>query len=306
MNRLDTPVYVSGCARSGTSLLFYLLSSSPELWSIYREEHGIYEWEIGLHPDYKDNRGNLLTIEDVTTERTKKINDYFSSKICNTELIGIPRSSAYGKVGFLSYYLAYGVTRFIKRLRPNAIRYIDKNPKHVYRVEFLRAMHPDSKFVFIIRDGRSNIASLLEGWESGKFETYKIPVIGSANDFIQWSFELPPMWREWVNTSFLEIAAHQWVAANDHILSSARLLGNDCLIVSYENLVFSPEETISKLCDFLGLESKDRIQKLSRKPPNVNTVSLPDKDKWKQRKAELRTIYPIIEEMQYRLGYDLS
>src|SRR5262249_6051022 len=44
------------------------------------------------------------------------------------------------------------------------------------RIPFLRALFPDARFVFLRRDGRATISSLIEGWRAGsRYETYRLP-----------------------------------------------------------------------------------------------------------------------------------
>jgi len=293
--------YITGCARSGTTLLFQLMSSSRELWSLYREEHGIYEWDIGLHPDYDDDRGNQLAAGDATVERQRAIRNHLQTHLANSEWLGVGGMNLDGRLRRLAFGMGCRASRGLRFLAGNPRHAIDKNPKHVYRTEFLRTVFPKARFVFIVRDAPSNIASLLEGWEKHRFDTYRIPLNSGA--FFQWSFELPPKWHGLLGRPLHEIAAFQWVSANMQILQACERWPQDCLVIRYEDLVHSPECQLAMACKFIGVEMTPLLRHLAHALPVVNSLSAPDAKKWQLRQREIDAARHIFAPTQARLGY---
>ena len=50
--RLEQPIIVLGCNRSGTTLLFNNLSAHPDTWSLYIESQDIFYRHHPIHPDW--------------------------------------------------------------------------------------------------------------------------------------------------------------------------------------------------------------------------------------------------------------
>ena len=53
-----------------------------------------------------------------------------------------------------------------------APRLLEKTPKNALRIPFLAAAFPEARFIFLHRDPRQNLASIIEAWQSGRFITY--------------------------------------------------------------------------------------------------------------------------------------
>ena len=52
------------------------------------------------------------------------------------------------------------------------IRILEKTPKNALRVPFLARVFPQAHFVYLYRDVRETLASMIEAWNSGRFVTY--------------------------------------------------------------------------------------------------------------------------------------
>src|SRR3546814_9998708 len=70
---------------------------------------------------------------------------------------------------------------------------LEKTPKNALRIPLLRKVFPDARFIYLHRDPRQVLGSMLDGWQSGGFRMYStLPGWqGPA-----WSFLLVPGWRE--------------------------------------------------------------------------------------------------------------
>ena len=74
-----------------------------------------------------------------------------------------------------------------KSLMKKEYRLVEKTPKNCFRISFINKLFSDCKFIFLKRDGRSNINSLIEGWKSnGKYVRAKdLPVNLNISGYIQ-------------------------------------------------------------------------------------------------------------------------
>src|SRR6185436_7295920 len=85
---------------------------------------------------------------------------------------------------------------------PAALRLLEKTPKNSLRVPFLARAFPDALFLYLYRDPRETISSMLDAWKSGRFATY--PGLPGWKD-LPWSLLLVPGWRELAGRSLAEI-----------------------------------------------------------------------------------------------------
>lgn len=294
---LVAPVFVLGGARSGTSLLFHLLGASPGVWSAYRELHALYEWEVGLQPDVVRGGSNVLGAEHATPEVIRAVRRALFHAVSNRELAGFP-SDWFPRA---SVWLGRGarVTNWALR-RP--LRVVEKNPKHCFRVPFLRAVFPDARFVFLYRHARSNIHSLIEGWDSGRYQTYAMA--GTGVPIERWSFDLPPGWTAWAREALPARAAHQWVGYNRALLDAERALPEgERIRCYYEDLVAHPLPVARRVFEALGLPLTGPALRAGILPPVVNTVTAPSSEKWRASDGVLDALASIYEPTLFEIGY---
>ena len=302
---IKKPVIIIGCPRSGTSLLFTILSTSRYLWSLYRESNDI--WENFYNLTGKEFKNEVLTSEDLNEEVKNLLLNEFH------------------KYSFNNYYLGYFVREYLQKnsllktllTQANFLykhstleeyRLVEKTPKNCFRISFMNKLFDDCKFVFLKRDGRSNINSLLEGWKlKGKYIRMKNPSITLSIKGYEgngWNFVMPPDWENYTNRSLEEVCAFQWVSSNKAAIEGLKLIDERRKhIVSYEELSSTPYETVKKLCDFIGIPFSKELRKISYKPPEVNYVSKPKQDKWKKNAPLIEKVYPQIEPVMKELGY---
>ena len=60
---LDRPLFIIGCNRSGTTLLFRTLSDHPELWSNYEELQEIFWSAAAVDDDQGERVSTALSAE---------------------------------------------------------------------------------------------------------------------------------------------------------------------------------------------------------------------------------------------------
>jgi hypothetical protein len=265
------PIFLIGCPRSGTSLLYAILQNSSELAGLPGEGHVL--WESLHHPKYHGWQSNALEREHA---------------------------------GKLDRDFSYAVIRAIARRR----RFLDKTPKNSLRIPYLAALFPDADFIFLRRRGADNVNSLIQGWRAHpRFVTYELPAEQTTSSRSRdWSFVLIPGWRDLEGAPIEEICARQYVSCNEAVLAGAETVDpRRWTAVSYEDLVARPEEEVARILDRLGLALTPNIVSVAARLESlsINTVTPPKAGKWRQENPEaVARILPIIVETERKLGYE--
>jgi Sulfotransferase family len=123
------PVFVVGCSRSGTTVTYETLAASAAFLS--------FGWEI---PQFWNSLHGPL-------------NNGWHSEAAGREQ---------ARPGHREAAMRY----FYERLGTGWV--LDKTCINVMRIPYLLALFPKAKFVFIQRDGRDNISSMMDGWRMGR------------------------------------------------------------------------------------------------------------------------------------------
>jgi hypothetical protein len=183
--------------------------------------------------------------------------------------------------------------------------FLEKTPRNSLNVNFLLRVFPNARFIFLWRDPKANIASLIEAWRIGarsrQFVTYR-----NLPDWPlgYWCFVLPPGWEALKGKSLAEIAAFQWRACNDIVLDDLSQVPRErWSVLSYDDLIREPGRTLIKLCDFCGVAAGDYLagRMAGNLPLSPSTLSAPRDDKWLAHKAEISAVLPSVQETMGRL-----
>lgn len=119
------------------------------------------------------------------------------------------------------------------------------------RIEFLRAIFPDAKFIHIVRDGRAVANSLLsvdwwQGWEGVYKWRWGVPSQEILDALARY------------DDSFLALAAIQWKILIRNISEkSATLPADDVLVIRYEDLISTPEQEVDRIVAFCAPNEAD-------------------------------------------------
>ncbi len=269
--RFDRPIFLVSSPRSGSSLLFETLAQARGLLTIGGESHAAIEEIEGLHPRQRDWESNRLTAADATPEIVRRLTANFSARLRDRE----------GRA---------------PELPASGLRLLEKTPKNSLRVQFLATAFPDALFVYLYRDPRETVSSLLDAWRSGRFVTY--PDLPGWSG-LPWSLLLVPDWRELIGLPLPEIAARQWSIATARLVEDLEALPADSwCVASYDRLVAEPQAEVVRLCEFLDLPWDREIQ--APLPHSRHTLTSPEPEKWRHNAEELRPILPLLEESAAR------
>ena len=277
----DRPIFIVAAPRSGSTLLFESLARNRGLWTIGGESHQVIEEIDSLNPIKNGYYSNQLTAADVSDEIKLSLKQSFFSKLQDSQ----------GRL--LSSYQA--------EQRPTSVRFLEKTPKNALRIPFIKAIFPDALFVYLHRQPRENISSIIDAWRSGKFITYRQLPGWQAES---WSLLLPPGWQNLNGKPVNEIAAFQWRIANQQILDDLSVLSDeDWLSVSYELFLSDPAGTVKRICEFAQLPFGPRMQALAsgQLPNSRYTLTPPDPDKWRKNEKEVMAVLAEAEPLAEQL-----
>lgn len=262
MSIFDRPVFILAPPRSGSTLLFETLLHSEELWSLGDEGHTIIEKHEELRPRPFTLDSNRLVARHCTASLSRTILHDFRQQIRDRDGRAIPDSSV------------------------KAIRLLEKTPKNILRIPFLLQLFPDARFIYLVRDARDNISSIMDGWLSGRFATYG----DKQTRHGPWSFLVPPGWHKHADKTLAAIAAFQWAACHEQAMKD--LLGvapqRRCA-VNYAELVAEPETVVERLCQFMEVPFDPSLQEhcQGQLPLSRYTLSQPEAGKWRYHAREL-------------------
>lgn len=271
--RFEKPVFIVGCSRSGTTVVYKILSMAKQLSSLQKETHDFWN---SLHPPEERNwDSHNLGAEDVTERDRIEVARYFFKHL--------------------------GMKRFV-----------DKANQNCFRIPYLKELFPDAVFVYVKRDGRDNVNSLIHGWgRPDEFAAWSssLPydVEVDNNRYRRWSFFLFPGWRDYLQAHVEEVCAQQWISANESVLSVQLDIPHGKWVeVFYEDILNDPIKTFKELFQRLDVtftvDVKEHCRNLLNTP--YNAFSPPRLNKWKDENRErIERIIPAIRKTMFRMGY---
>ena len=240
--RVRRPVFVIGCGRSGTTMLFELLKGHPDLAPTTGHPGG--EDHVGwiTHGNaiiagvYGDNPTRFscclhMTDEDVTGETINSMHRYYAEEV-----------SAGRK----------------------DVRVLNKCPHLSNKLGYVHGIFPDAKIVHIVR----NPVAMTASW---------VNIMNLTPDLVlHWpDVEYPCLWvfrrKGMINdrlvrneTRFypgggLNLFADYWATTNRNIVRQARHFGMQLLTVKYEDIISDATGTIRTITDFCELPPMDAL-----------------------------------------------
>jgi hypothetical protein len=273
---IDRPIFIVSAPRSGSTLLFETLAKAEALWTIGDESHRLIEGlpQLSVGPAGVDS--NRLTETDADPITAQQIQVRFAERLINRD----------------------GVARWGRVTGP--IRMLEKTPKNSLRIPFFRAVFPDALFVYLYRDPRENLSSIMEAWKAGGWITY--PHLPGWDG--PWSLLLPPGYRELRGKSLAQIAAFQWISANRYILSDLAVLPKSRWIaVGYDQFVEDPAREVRRICEFIDIPVDAHLQNVitGELPLSRYALTPPAKDKWRANglaiASVLAEVFPVYRDV---------
>lgn len=276
-SRTKAPVFVLGCPRSGTTVLYHMLLSAGN-FAVYRTESNVFSV---LQPHFgnlrsDNNRRNLLRV----WLKSRQFHDTGLDAESISEKI---LRDCHNAGDFLR------ITMEETARRQGVERWADCTPDHLLYIPEIKRQIPNALIVQIIRDGRDVALSYVkQGW------AYPFP---------------------WDRKEHLSVAGLYWEWIVRHGREYGRALGPDYYELHYEDMVEKPHQTLRALGEFVGQElDYEKIQQVGigsvSKPNtsfdgggNFNPVGRWEKQMTAEQLADFES---LTGDFLHELGYPLS
>jgi hypothetical protein len=190
------------------------------------------------------------------------------------------------------------------------IRYLDKTIANCFHLEALERLFPNAQYVFLVRDPRANVASMIEGWpyleRFGKPQLTPCLRRHEARTIEHWSYPAPPGWQQVVGRPLAEICAWSWQQHVETALAFCARHPDDVLHIRYEELARDPLRIVRDTAGKLGLSWSEDVARYVRAAPlSRTTVTQPSPDKWQVKYArEIARVLPQVQATARRVGYE--
>lgn len=282
---MKTPLFVIGSGRSGTTLMYELLTMHKE-----------FAWASNLTnrcPWFPEaaflSRVEFLSGYRLFQPASETIEGF---RYCGLEEFRLPLELTVDTSDDELQSVAEKTRSYISRHQRvfRRDRYISKNTTNSMKIDLLRHIFPDACFVHIYRHPFAVISSLLN--------------VGFWEDLpLWWADGKTPRQLVRFGEDNHVVAGKHWSNQVEMILRKLEDIPiDDVYSVSYEELVGNPSKTMEEISDRFDLNDLDFLSKVSMR--NVSKSSL---DKWKGTmdsqciRSKLECVVPLAN----RLGYSL-
>ena len=242
---ITKPIFIVGVPRSGTTLLYRLLGQHPSVAWFSKNTVKKFLSDDFLHAIYLRRR--VFGLRNIPYPVNAFDSRFFSTL------------KTLGEFGYLWRNVFKGdwnpkiSEKNLKVLKKTIvdilnekqkIRFLSKYPKNSIWIPIINKCFPNSKFVHIIRDGRSVVNSMLRRSKEKPSEYFGIPLKSSEKK----------------EMNQIEKHATQWIQVIKAIKNSFENLNKDQFIeIRYEDLVKFPNVCLDKITKFCELEKYDYV-----------------------------------------------
>jgi hypothetical protein len=245
------------------------------------------------HEEVQTSAETWLMLHPIYGLRSRGIKTDFNANWASTGVREFLDNYADGENTYREGIRNFAATVYGRVLEKSGKRlFLDKTPRYTMIVDELYELFPKAKYVLLIRNPLAILKSELHTYVKGDW-----PILS----------EFEP----------------DLVGAPARLIAARNLLGNSAFEIMYEDLVSSPEDSVRKLCDFLGIQFDMAMLDYSNTPAPVGRMNDPvgihrhtkpstmSLDKWKELGADtqLRSFaFSYLDELGDEtvrgLGYD--
>jgi sulfotransferase family protein len=241
------PVFVVGCPRSGTTLLYDMILSSGD-FALFPAESHAFDIVGKRFPDLASLKSRKRLLEFFLQTKTFAVT-------------GLARAAIEPKVlnGCLNIGDFLRIVMEEMRRKQGARRWVEKTPNHILYIGEIKRLIPDALIIHIIRDGRDTALSMANMHLAQDAPLFMRKVGPSRVYPLECGGRLLASGVRW-----------RWMVRNAR--AAGKEIGSDYYELRYEDLVQEPRETLAKLGDVIGHDlDYDRILRAG-----VGAVRQPD------------------------------
>jgi hypothetical protein len=276
--RADAPVFVLGCPRSGTTVLYHMLLSAGG-FAVYRFESNVFNLLVPRFGGMRTRRDREALMDAWLKSMLFRVSGLNSAEITRRVLEECRDGGDFLRIVMGEVARRQGVNRWA-----------DCTPEHLLSMKDIKRQLPNAIFIHIIRDGRDVALSYAKQG---------------------WAYPLP-----WDRGKQVSVAGLFWKWMVGYGRATSRSLGTDYREVRFEELVTNPRKTLSDLGKFIDHDlDYDRIQQAgigSVSAPNssfcVETGRFDPVARWrtKMMPEEIRDFESLVGDRLEELGYPLA
>ncbi len=261
------PIFVTGHARSGTTWVFDLLTSHPEVagvlesWMFVRSFGfaGLFDqWDRKLTELGRRDRGQAVGLHQMVSRKE------FAAEL---------RS-------FLGGLLA-------RRLEPQHRFLVEKSPSPYMEIGPAAEVFPDARFIHVIRDGRDVAVSLRAAGRSWFAPWGQFAASGQVG-----------------RARALHEAGRSWSKGVGRTRRLGRALGDRYMEVAYEDLAARPADRVRALVDFCGIPGDEDAVRAAIEGSDFASHFSGGEDQFRRagRVGDWRSRFGLLDAIAFELG----
>jgi len=322
--KIDKPIYITGLARAGTTIVLEMLSKHPDL-ATHQYKHLL----IPYFPYWINKITNKVRIYSKPTKRIhndgimitrdspEAVEEIFWRKYF--KYISIENSSHIIDRNIVNPKFDKFYSNHIRKLliAQNRSRYLAKNNYNITRLEYLLRIFPSAIFLLIIRNPINHIASLIKQTKLFMKMENQIPLLQDwlkilghrefGHDSIcinvnntELIHKIRKLWRN--KNTYVKGWAYYWNSIYDFIANSLEAnekLRSATFIVNYNKLCEKPADMIDRILEYTELPL-DKF--LEVREYYINHLHKPTYYSPDFSEQELSDIYEVTKDTASRFG----
>lgn len=320
-HKIVKPIFVSGLARSGSTILTEVISQHPHLACHHYSDFPLtwipYWWnslrkQLPLPkraPQERAHRDRMMITADSPEAIEEVLWMYFFPAAHKTDCAQVMNAEE-NHAQFEKFYRAH-IQKLLAVSRRQ--RYVAKNNYLVTRLEYLLKLFPDARFVIPIRNPRQQVASLVKQHQlfsrlnaedrrvsrqlqlSGHFEfgPLRRPIIVNEDRRTHYRRDLDDI--AWY--------AGQWADVYGYLhqrMQENQALADACLVIRYEELCSEAGNSLKKVFAHLDLDDEWAGAIISARSP---TITAPDYYRPDYSAAQEERIRQVTRDTAERFAY---
>lgn len=302
---IEKPIFIVGCHRSGTTILYDTLAKHPDLTYFTNASALLPKTPIFSNWFAKGLIGDAK-IERFVQDGLDVCPSSPSEGIRIWELYADSLASHYWDENYenteMELYLKKTIKKHLKYFE--ASRFINKNPDNSTRIRYLNKLFPDAYFIHIIRDGRAVCQSLL------KFRKAAADFFGvdhrhatSGVKGEKWH-EIKQLW----DSNPIQSIGLLWLDVMETLERDQEFISSDrYLEIRYEDFVAEPFSYLQRLIQFCGLSWNQEVEnQFQVAASQINLGSRNNVWKEKLTSQDIETLMAIIGTKMLKYGYSIA